>query len=284
MSNSAVLDATAAGGTFELWINFDNAADGDHQIVMSSSNRYTSGANDGFEWASQGDGDHFFYPWGGDGTNYNLGLNPFTNGQWHHLAVTFDLDLKDASIFVDGVEMSFVNEFVPTYWDTLANPADWLWGGNPDRGTRYFDGLMDEIRVSDVNRSQAWIQTSYANQWDAAGFASVGAEQVGPLTVAEDVANDTTVGFAYGFDDDGDALTYSITGGNVGNAFKINGTTGEIQVNDASAIDYETLNSYSLTIQADDGFAGPAIRQHHDRNYRRQRGANARQRHAGFGG
>ena len=44
---------------------------------MSSDNRFSGG--DGYEWASQGDGDHFFYP---DATspdgNYNLGLNPFT--------------------------------------------------------------------------------------------------------------------------------------------------------------------------------------------------------------
>ena len=116
VADSAALDATAVSGTFELWINFDNAADGNHQIVMTSSNRYTGGAKDGFEWASQGDGDHFFYPWGGDDSNYNLGPNPFTNTQWHHLTVTFDHDQLDASIFVDGVEMSYVNENVPTYW------------------------------------------------------------------------------------------------------------------------------------------------------------------------
>ena len=58
---------------------------------------------------------------------------------------------------------------------------------------------------------------------------------------AEDAANDTTVGFGRGFDDDGDALTYTITAGNVGNAFKIDAATGHIQVNDADAIDFETL-------------------------------------------
>ena len=252
MADSASLDATAPGGTFELWVNFDDAADGDHQIIMASSNRYTGGANDGYEWASQADGDHFFYPWGGDNTNYNLGPNPFTDGQWHHLAVAFDYDQQAASIYVDGVEITYTNEFVPTYWDTLADPADWLWGGNPDRGTRYFDGMMDEIRISDIDRSLAWIQTSYSNQWDAESFISIGAEQSATLTVAEDAANDTTVGFGRGFDDDGDALTYTITAGNVGNAFKIDAATGHIQVNDADAIDFETLSSYTLTIQAED--------------------------------
>ncbi len=251
IDDSAVLDSTAAAGTFELWIQYDNSADGDYQIVMSSSNRY-SGDN-GYEWASQGDGDHYFYPKGdpGDG-NYNLGADPFTNGQWHHLAVTFDYDQLDASIFIDGVGLNYLVENVPAEWSVLADPADWLWGGNPESPSRYIDATMDEIRVSNTDRSSAWIQTSYANQWDAAGFASLGGEESRVLTVAEDAANDTTVGFVGGYDDDGDALTYAISGGNTSNAFKINAVTGEIQVNDANAIDFETLNSYTLTVSVAD--------------------------------
>ena len=56
-------------------------------------------------------------------------------------------------------------------------------------------------------------------------------------------------------------LEYSITGGNVGNAFQINSTTGEITV--ASTLDFETLATYSLTIQATStvmtGASGTAI-------------------------
>ena len=43
-------------------------------------------------------------------------------------------------------------------------------------------------------------------------------------------------------------LEYSITGGNSGNAFQINSTNGDISV--ASPLDFETQNSYSLTIRA----------------------------------
>ena len=41
---------------------------------------------------------------------------------------------------------------------------------------------------------------------------------------------------------------YSIAGGNVGNAFRINSTTGDIAL--ASTLDFETLPTYSLTIEA----------------------------------
>ena len=95
--DDVTLDATQDEGTFELWINWVDAADGDQQIVMTSSNRFTPGMQDGYEWASQFNGNHFFYPWGGDGSNYNLGPNPFMNDIWHHLAVTLKRALGRSS-------------------------------------------------------------------------------------------------------------------------------------------------------------------------------------------
>ena len=71
------LDGTNDEATLSLWINWFNSADGDYQVVMSSSNRYTV-PNGGYEWASQGAGGHYFYPNGINGNNYNLGANPFT--------------------------------------------------------------------------------------------------------------------------------------------------------------------------------------------------------------
>jgi hypothetical protein len=171
--DSGSLDGTKDEGTFELWINWVNAADGDHQIVMSSSNRFTVGAKDGFEWASQGSGNHFFYPWGGNASNYNLGLNPFTNGVWHHLVVTLEYSTKEVKIYVDSIPMTFTTENVPIFWNTLASPNHWLWGGNPDRATRYFTGKFDEIRVSDIVRSPDWIVACYRNQGSPETYQSI---------------------------------------------------------------------------------------------------------------
>ena len=174
--NSTNLSFNKSSGTCELWINWANASDGDHQIILTSSNRFTAGAQDGFEWASQGDGDHFFYPWSGDGNNYNLGLNPFTNGVWHHLVVTYLYATKEVKIYVDAVNMSFATENVPTFWTQLANTSDWLWGGNPDRSTRYFDGFFDEIRIHSEARSTAWIKASYESGRD--DLLDFGSEEV----------------------------------------------------------------------------------------------------------
>jgi len=73
--------------------------------------------------------------------------------------------------------------------------------------------------------------------------------------VAENQLVGTFVAFVIAIDDGlpdpPSALTYSITAGNVGNAFAINSVTGEITV--ASTLDYETRSGYVLTIMASDG-------------------------------
>ncbi|MCS7469466.1 DUF2341 domain-containing protein, partial [Stieleria sp. ICT_E10.1] len=185
ISDSASLDSTASTATIEVWVNWDNVADGDHQILMTSSNRFTTGSKDGYEWASNGSGDHFYYPEGGTDPNYVLGTSPYTNGVWHHVALTQDFATQEVEIYVDGVAMSFTSDTLATTWTTLADPADWLWGGNPDRATRYFDGMMDEIRVSNLVRSQAWIEASFASQDNPSAFFSLGAAETENLTLTD---------------------------------------------------------------------------------------------------
>ena len=71
--------------------------------------------------------------------------------------------------------------------------------------------------------------------------------------VPEDAANGTLVADVDASDLDFDTITYSITGGNTGNAFAIDSATGEITVNNSSALDFETSPTYNLTVQASDG-------------------------------
>ena len=68
--------------------------------------------------------------------------------------------------------------------------------------------------------------------------------------VSETAANGAAVGTVA---TTGDTPTgFSLTGGNSGNAFAID-AAGNITVNDASAIDYETGTTFTLTVQVDDG-------------------------------
>jgi len=71
------------------------------------------------------------------------------------------------------------------------------------------------------------------------------------FSIAENSANNTSVGTVV-WTGDTDGLTFSIVSGNSTGAFKINSSTGEIQVNDTNQLDYETTTSYSLVISVDD--------------------------------
>ena len=72
ISESSSLDSTNDGGTLSLWINWENSSKtGKYQRIMTTSNRFNKMPpaatvhRDGFEWSVNGDGDNFFYPWGG---------------------------------------------------------------------------------------------------------------------------------------------------------------------------------------------------------------------------
>lgn len=76
------------------------------------------------------------------------------------------------------------------------------------------------------------------------------------FSLAENSAANTSAGTVSASDansGDGDSFTYSITAGNSSGAFKIT-AAGDIQVNDATKIDYELATSYTLTVAATDLF------------------------------
>jgi hypothetical protein len=77
------------------------------------------------------------------------------------------------------------------------------------------------------------------------------------FSVAEDAANGFSLGSASGTDADldvGNTLqSWTIISGNTGSVFAIDAATGELTVGDNSALDYETLNSYTLVVTVGDG-------------------------------
>jgi len=62
-------------------------------------------------------------------------------------------------------------------------------------GTRaqFFDGIIDEVRLSDVARTAAWIQTSYNNQGDLGSFYTLGPAEAEPCEGNFDCEDDLNV-------------------------------------------------------------------------------------------
>ena len=106
-------------------------------------------------------------------------VNGFVNGigisadvsldVWSHLVLTYNG--SEQKIYVDGVPIATRN-LSGLILDVTTNLeigrfANW-----------YFNSSMDEVRVSDVDRSADWILTEYNNQSNPAGFLTFGAEEV----------------------------------------------------------------------------------------------------------
>ncbi|MFX1271344.1 MAG: LamG-like jellyroll fold domain-containing protein [Promethearchaeota archaeon] len=183
---SLSLDSLSDIATLETWINWANVSDGTYQRLMTTSNRFLEAPNthhDGLEWAVNGAGNCFFYPWGGNSTNYNYVTAPFTNGIWHHVVVTMDYNSKEVILYMDGIPLTLLVELVPTGWTQLANLDDWIWGGNsPHVPEGSALATFDEIRVSSIVRSPQWIATEHANQDNPSGFYSIGSETPRPTS------------------------------------------------------------------------------------------------------
>lgn len=67
----------------------------------------------------------------------------------------------------------------------------------------YFDGIIDEVRISKVARSAGWINTSYMNQQDPQSFITMGEQEIVPVKLAlfmGKIVNLTTIGEIICFD------------------------------------------------------------------------------------
>jgi len=76
-------------------------------------------------------------------------------------------------LYVDGVLQT------DTSTQTLSDSGDDFRIGRQykDYDGRWWDGIIDEVRVSNIDRSAEWIKTSYNNQSSPSGFYSLGTEE-----------------------------------------------------------------------------------------------------------
>jgi hypothetical protein len=115
-----------------------------------------------------------------DSTNHwrNLDLDPETfgplsTGEWHHLIGTWDG--ANMLFYIDG-NLEGTLDFAGTTRST-ANPTcigSYNCSGSPANQSP--DGRLDEVRLSNIARSGAWVTTSYNNQSAPDTFLALGDE------------------------------------------------------------------------------------------------------------
>lgn len=110
-----------------------------------------------------------------NGTSFQaVDARPISPSAWHHLVgVTTP---GTVYIYVDGVQYS-----APASTPKSGDSSFKLVIGQDaydDNLQSYFNGLIDEVRVSNVARSAAWVATEYANQSDPNAFYTLGTQLI----------------------------------------------------------------------------------------------------------
>ena len=103
----------------------------------------------------------------------------------------------------------------------------------------------------DANKTTVQVAITVTNANDAPVFS----EESYSFSIAENAGSYTPVGAPLAASDqDGDALSYHITGGNGDRKFSIDLNVGDILL--VRGLDYETKSSYTLTVEVRDGKGG----------------------------
>jgi hypothetical protein len=110
------------------------------------------------------------------GANYGASwtISGWNTNTWHHVVGTFDG--SNWNIYFDGalqVSSAQAN-------GALSSNLGAYLGAMNNQGSlqRYWNGDLDEVRLSSTARSAAWITTEFNNQSSPSTFISVGAQQV----------------------------------------------------------------------------------------------------------
>ena len=156
----------ASSKTVEAWINFDMFPSGDLDMTMGCQDSQDHRLYLGYDEQA------FFY---GIGDTYAStdDLAGVSAGEWVYLVLTGDM--TTAHFYVNGVV-----ESITSYSQSGSSVDSFHIGSRTFQGnaSNFIDGLIDEVRISSVVRSNEWIETSYNNQVSPSLFFSVGEELV----------------------------------------------------------------------------------------------------------
>jgi hypothetical protein len=116
-----------------------------------------------------------------------------SKGSWHYVCVTYDStdSGNDPVLYIDAVPMGVTEGRTPNGAPSSdAGYEAFISCNQTELGSRTMNGTVDEVRLSSLIRSTAWIQTEYNNQLSPTTFCIFEGEEVGTLPQAPWLANE----------------------------------------------------------------------------------------------
>lgn len=166
--------------TIEAWVNpsalYANASPTGHFGNEGPIIHKSGASNDNFGITTATGGTAFYINNGADNT---VTATAPTTSNWTHIAVCWDN--STISIYHNGLSITTYSTITGSF---INNSNDLRFGGGHGNGglPYFFTGIIDEIRISDINRSDDWIATAYNNQNVPSGFYTVSAEYTSAIS------------------------------------------------------------------------------------------------------
>ncbi|MDP6513119.1 MAG: hypothetical protein QF878_08040, partial [SAR202 cluster bacterium] len=216
--------------TFSAWA-YPHTANGNYESVFGTD-------NGGWDWEL---GLHSSLKWEiFNGNGQVISTHNATLNDWQHIAAVFDKAAGNVKVYVNGVEQVIAGIGYEAH-----NPL--RIGG---MGYGYFDGLIDEARVSHIDRSEDWIWACWMNQGgNHSAFVDYGtvaqADTNLPTLASATVTNITTtnalggvvlgttdayITLYWGESDEGNAFTWALTNSSLASSLQSTGTLSNVAI------------------------------------------------------
>lgn len=271
---------TTPAATFNFTINPVNDAPVIDGWTLVSSENFQSGATGWANNTTSTSNPYLTQYLGGFTQDGNVQTNYKTyslSGTENYVVITLDfyeIDTWDAEFFKIYVDDTLVinHNFQNTTYDTPAGGSSGAVSWRVQNLTPFITNLgvgtsQDQIfrYTLTINTQSNAVKLGFGSNLDEAlaneswGVDNISVYEVrtggvpGPMQIAENSANGTVVGRVTSTDGEpAQTRTYSIIGGTGASVFAINGTTGTITVSNSAALNYESVSSYTLTVQVVD--------------------------------
>ncbi len=158
--------------TVSAWINVTAWPSGGYDVPVIAQGYNFGSSTGGYDLGlyADGIGNHYilFTPArsGNGRTGGNTSLANISTGSWHYITGTFDGAYW--TTYLDGAQLGQTSSgMAPTNSGVAVGMGALLSSSSP---FFYYDGQVDEARISNTNRSANWIATEYNNQANPSAF------------------------------------------------------------------------------------------------------------------
>jgi RHS repeat-associated protein len=216
VGNNPSLRITGNALTLEAWIKTSESNPSQYERILAKE---VSGNADPYMvyglWRTAGTNlVNFGRATGGSGTLAAVTTAAsLSMGAWTHLVGTYDG--SNLKIYLNGS----LDSQTSATGNIVSTNQNMVIGADTAGGGENFNGIMDEVRISDSARSADWIATEYNNQSSPSTFYSVGSSSSGTISVAITAlspssanANDTIVVHGVNFGSAQGGSTISLNG------------------------------------------------------------------------